>query len=85
MREGTAAQVAALSGGEQIRFLNENDLETKLAVVADHIHNGYTLSFRPSSHEPGFHNIVVHVLNQQTHFEVKARTSFWFDGIPAEE
>jgi VWFA-related protein len=85
MREGTAAEVAALSGGEQLRFHDGNDLETKFSILADYIHNGYTLSFRPSSKESGFHIITVQIVNQQTRFEVKARTIYWFDGTTAQK
>jgi hypothetical protein len=78
-RGGAAALVAALSGGEQVRFHDEQDLETKLSILANDIHNGYTLSFRPSSPELGFHTITVQVVAQQTRLEVTARTSYWFD------
>jgi hypothetical protein len=64
-------------------FHDENDLEIKFSVLADYIHNGYTLSFRPSSHGPGLHNLMVRVVNQQTHFEVTARRSHWFDRTPS--
>jgi len=85
MREGTAAGVAALSGGEQLQFHDEPDLETKFSALADYIHNGYTLSFRPISQESGLHIITVQVVNQQTRLEVNARTIYWLDGAIAQK
>jgi VWFA-related protein len=79
MRENTAAEVAALSGGEHLRFRDERDLETKLSILAKDIHSGYTLSFSPSSHDSGFHAIAVHVVKKHTRLEVVARTIYWFD------
>ena len=79
MRENTAAEVAALSGGEHLRFRDEHDLETKLSILAKDIHSGYTLSFSPSSHDSGFHAIAVHVVKKHTRLEVVARTIYWFD------
>lgn len=70
MREDTTAEVAALSGGEQFRFRDEQELERNLSIVARDIRNGYTLNFYPSSHEAGFHAITVQVVPQSPHLEV---------------
>ena len=64
MREDTTAEVVALSGGEQFRFRDEQELERNLSIVARDIQNGYTLNFYPSSHEPGFHIVMVQVVPQ---------------------
>jgi VWFA-related protein len=56
MRTNTAEEIAALSGGEHLKFRDQPDLERQLSVVADDIHNRYMLSFQPNSHEPGFHS-----------------------------
>ena len=80
MREDTTAEVVALSGGEQFRFRDEQELEHNLSIVARDIQNGYTLNFYPSSHEAGFHAITVQVVPQSPHLEVKSRASYWFDG-----
>jgi VWFA-related protein len=85
MREDTAAAVAALSGGEQLGFHDEHDLETKLSTLADDIHNRYTLSFYPSSHDSGFHSITVRIVEQRTSLEVTARTTYWVDGTTTEK
>jgi hypothetical protein len=47
MREDAAAEVVALSGGEHLRFHDEQELERGLSIVARDIQNGYTLSFYP--------------------------------------
>jgi hypothetical protein len=80
MREDTTAEIVRLSGGEQLRFGDEQELERNLSLVARDIQNGYTLTFYPSSHEAGFHAITVQVVPQSPHLEVKSRAIYWFDG-----
>ncbi len=80
MQEDTAAEVAALSGGEQVRLKNKGDLEHKVWLLANDLANGYTLSFRPSSKEPGFHTVKVEVVGTPGPFVVAARTSYWIAG-----
>jgi hypothetical protein len=80
MREDTTAEVAALSGGEQLRFHDEEELEHSFAILARDIHNGYTLNFYPSSHQAGFHTIMVRIVGEQPRLAVKARASYWLDG-----
>ena len=77
MREDPTAEATALSGGERLRFLDEQELERGLSIVAHDIQNGYTLSFYPTSHEIGFHAITVQVVPRYTHLEVKSRASYW--------
>jgi VWFA-related protein len=79
MREDTTAEVVALSGGEQLRFRDEQELERNLSIVVRDIQNGYTLNFYPSSHEAGLHTIMVQVVPQSPHLEVRSRASYWFD------
>jgi len=71
LREDTTAELVALSGGEQLGFLDEQELERNLSIVARDVQNGYTLSFYPSSHEAGFHIIAVQVVPQSSHLEIK--------------
>jgi VWFA-related protein len=82
MHEDTTAEVVALSGGEQFRFRDEQELERNLSIVARDVQNGYTLNFYPNSHEAGFHAITVQVVPQSPYLEVKWRASYWFDGAP---
>jgi VWFA-related protein len=77
MQADTAAGIASLSGGENLSFVNKNDLERQLTLLANHIPNRYTLSFRPSSAEPGFHRLEVQVLHQTNTVSVAARTGYW--------
>lgn len=79
IREDTAAEVAALSGGEQVRINDQRDLERKLSVLANDFANCYTLSFQPNSKEPGFHTIKVQV-KKSDGLNVAARASYWIDG-----
>jgi len=75
----TAAEVAAQSGGENVQFNGENDLEQKMAMVRDNIRSGYILSFRPSSPTLGLHAIQVQVMEQTARFKILARKSYWLD------
>jgi VWFA-related protein len=84
MRENTAAEFAALSGGKRVRFHDENDLEPEVSALSHDIRDGYILSFHPASPTAGFHAIRVEVLNGPPHLEVRWRTNYWFDGKPAD-
>jgi VWFA-related protein len=77
--DATAAEMAAQSGGENVRFNGENDLEQKMSMVRDDIRSGYILSFRPSSPSLGFHTIRVQVIDQTARFKILARKSYWLD------
>jgi len=77
--DGTAAEVAVHSGGENVRFDGENDLEQKMSMVRDDIRSCYILSFRPSSPSLGFHTIRVRVLDQTARFKILARRGYWLD------
>jgi VWFA-related protein len=77
MKTDTAAEIASLSGGEHLRFDEKRNLESKLGMLANHIPNRYTLSFRSSSDAPGFHEIKVSIVNHPEVAEVDARTSYW--------
>ena len=85
IRGNTTVEMANLSGGEHAGFHDEHDLETRLSSLADVIHNGYSLSFYPSSHESGFHAITVQVVKEPTPLEVTARRLYWFDGTTLEK
>ena len=85
MREDTTAEVAALSGGEQLRFHDEQELERNFSILARDIQNGFTLNFYSSSHEAGFHTVRVQVVPQHPRLEVKARASYWLDGTTTEK
>ena len=65
MRENTAAEIATLSGGESLPFGDRGEFDRQLSVLANHIPNRYTLTFQPTSDEPGFHAIRVQVISVQ--------------------
>lgn len=83
MHHDTAAEIATLSGGEHLRFSSKLNLERELASLANHIPNAYTLSFHPTSVQPGFHALHVEVLHQPAGpLSVTTRTGYW-SGPPA--
>jgi VWFA-related protein len=77
IRDRTAEEVAKLSGGEQIRLKDKEDLKSKLSVLATAFANSYMLSFRPTSRTPGFHTIDVRLKAKNAHFSLTTRTSYW--------
>lgn len=80
MREDTAAEIATLTGGESLPFGDRGQLDHQLAVLANHIPNRYTLTFRPTSNTPGFHAIQVQVIHEPQPVTVPARESYWATG-----
>ena len=74
-----AAELAGESGGEDIRFSGEDDLEQKISMVGEDIRSGYVLSFRPSAPTPGMHKIRVEVVEQKGRLKVLARKNYWLD------
>ena len=85
MRENTAAEIATLSGGESLPFGDRGEFDRQLSALANHIPNRYTLTFQPTSDEPGFHAIRVQVISvqgihQSIPVTVTARESYWATG-----
>jgi len=76
LRTSTSAEVATLSGGESFPFATKSDLEHQLSVLANHFAATYTLSFHPSSKEPGFHSLHLQIAGQPN-LQVSARASYW--------
>jgi VWFA-related protein len=76
MKENAASTIASLSGGESVEFGNTSDLEQQLGVLANHIPNRYTLSFRPTSNQPGFHALELRIPSHPE-LHIAARTSYW--------
>jgi VWFA-related protein len=76
MRTDTSAEVATLSGGESFPFATKADLEHQLSVLANHFAATYTLSFRPSSKEPGFHALHLQIAGRSD-LQVSARAGYW--------
>jgi hypothetical protein len=70
------AQVAA-GQTVAVQVAPQQTIRPTLPVLANHIPNRYTLTFRPSSNEPGFHAIQVQVIHQPAPVTVTARESYW--------
>ena len=76
MRADTSANVAKLSGGESLPFGSKAELEQQFALLANHFASSYTLSFRPTSKQPGFHSLQLRIVGQAG-LQVSARSSYW--------
>jgi VWFA-related protein len=79
MRKNFAAEVASLSGGEPLDFSNKAEFDRALNTLTNHIRNGYTLSFRPTSNEPGLHTLKLRVVDHPE-LHIDARANYWADG-----
>ncbi len=76
MQKDTSAERAALSGGESLPFGNKAELDQQLVSLTNHFAATYTLSFRPTSKQPGFHSLQLRIAGHPE-FQVSARTSYW--------
>lgn len=83
MRMDAAASVAAMSGGEAVRFGNKNDLDRQMGVLANHLANEYVLSFQPTGKAGGLHTLTVEVPSVAGAM-VSARSSYWAQAAAGE-
>ena len=79
LRKNTASNLAQLTGGEYLGFSNQQNLDSDLNTIANHLPNRYLLSFQPVSPQPGLHSIAVKVKGHPD-FAVSARTRYWAAG-----
>jgi hypothetical protein len=77
LRRHTAAQAAALTGGEHILLKDRNDLDRTLSLLATDFSNTYLLSFHPTAQQSGFHSLQTTVTPSRRHLRVHARSSYW--------
>lgn len=66
LRENTSASIAQMSGGESLPFATRSELEQQLSTVANHLAATFTLSFRPTSKESGFHSLQLRIAGLQS-------------------
>jgi VWFA-related protein len=84
MRKDVAAEVAGLSGGEPFAFSNKKQFDLAINTLGNHIRNGYLLTFRPTSNQPGLHTLKLRVPDHPE-LHIDARTSYWADPAKASE
>ncbi len=81
LRENTASEIAALSGGEYFDFVTQKKLEEALHRISNQVHNYYLLSFRLESQgKPESHSIRVKIAGHPEAV-IQTRKSYW-SGIP---
>ena len=76
MKKDSTSELANLSGGEAAHFSNQQQLETALGDLANHLPNRYLLTFQPTGNQPGLHTLNVGVPSHPE-FQVAARASYW--------
>lgn len=81
-RSGTAAKHAdpftvltAATGGTQIRFRKQAELEGALAAIGVELRSSYVLSYSPNPADPGYHTITVQV--DQKGARTYSRPGYW--------
>jgi VWFA-related protein len=81
-RKNAPKEFAALSGGEYINFTTQKGFDRSLGSLANHMHNGYLLSFQPhGDRSPGLHTITVEVPEYKA--TVRHRESYWLGETPS--
>ena len=84
VRKNAPKEFARLSGGEYINFTTQKGFDRSLNGLANHVHNGYLLSFQPhGDRTPGLHTITVEVPDYKD--KVRHRESYWYGDVPAVE
>ena len=85
VRKNAPKEFARLSGGEYINFTTEKGFDRSLGFLANHVHNGYLLSFVPHTADgsppaPGLHAITLDVPDYKS--KVRHRESYFFGDAP---
>lgn len=70
--------LAAATGGTQLHFRKQGQLEDAIAILGVSLHSAYVLSFSPGAASPGYHTLRVEVdiPGAKTH----ARPGYWITG-----
>ncbi len=81
LRKNAPKEFARMSGGEYINFATQKSFDRSLGGLANHVHNGYLLSFQPHGDTtPGLHKITVEVPDYKS--TVRHRESYWYGEVP---
>jgi VWFA-related protein len=85
LRHSTASELASLSGGEYINFTTSKSFEKALQRVANHVHDYYLLSFKPTGSSPalGLHSLRV-VVPDYPDAIIQTRRSYWSGMLEAQ-
>jgi hypothetical protein len=68
------------TGGKEIGFVSQQDLERAAASIGREIHNQYVITYNPNNkHEGGLHHIRVDVT--QPGLEVRTRRGYWMAAV----
>jgi VWFA-related protein len=81
MRENTAAEAAALSGGEHTALKQKDYLVRTLSILATDFSNTHMLSFHPASQQSGLHALNTGLTQKSPHRRIVARTLYWVSPV----
>jgi VWFA-related protein len=69
------------TGGREMSFVSQTDLERAISNIGAEIRSQYILSYTPNNKvEGGFHNIKVEVM--KPNLKVRTRPGYWMAGLP---
>lgn len=75
----TASEIAAVSGGDSVRFDSPGSFNAGLIEIGEDVRNSYTLGFQPNRNDTGFHSLKVEVAGPRSAFDVRSRGAYWFE------
>jgi VWFA-related protein len=70
--------LTAATGGTELHFRKQRELEDGLAAIGVQLRSAYVLSYYPDSHEAGYHSVKVAV--DVAGAKVYARPGYWMSG-----
>lgn len=77
LRRNSAAEIAALSGGEHLKFNTQRSFEEDLQRISTELHNYYLLSYTPPSELAwGFHTLRVRIADRPDAV-IQTRKTYW--------
>ena len=63
------------TGARAQNFTNQKTLEAAIEIIGKEVHSQYLLTFAPTNHELGYHELTVHLATPN--MEVRARRGYW--------
>jgi hypothetical protein len=76
LSENGPEEIATISGGESFSFTSKKELEKQIGALANDLASTYTLSFHPTSKQPGFHSLALRIAGHPE-LNIAVRTSYW--------
>ena len=70
------------SGGKEVAFVTQRDLESAIAEIGRELHNQYLITYSPSNRlDGGYHKIQVQIASRPD-LQVRSRPGYWLAAVP---